>query len=165
MPQPTRASVGLSPLPLAGEVAPKARVRVALGKFDLAKYFEPLASSSATLTPALSRQRERGLVRIVGPEIFIAGPRFHLSRQREDGSEQSRPETSPLPLAGEVAPASFGRPWPSRHLGSCPAQARVRVALGVSISVRLRALSNLDRHPHPSPLSPAGEGASADCRT
>jgi protein ImuB len=44
--------VGHSPLPLAGEAAPQARVRVAL------EAIAPLGST--TLTPTLSRQRERG---------------------------------------------------------------------------------------------------------
>jgi len=51
-----------SPLPLAGETAPQARVRVAFPKRD---NISDNATSRATLTPTLSRQRERG----IDPEI------------------------------------------------------------------------------------------------
>jgi len=61
--------IGHSPLPLAGEAAPQARVRVA--------HEAAAAFGSATLTPTLSRQRERG--KSSAPE-FLQRPLWLLPR-------------------------------------------------------------------------------------
>jgi len=58
MENPGDLRYGPSPLPPAGEAAPQARVRVALEQAAASE--TPSHSGNATLTPALSRQRERG---------------------------------------------------------------------------------------------------------
>ncbi len=74
-----RFACGSSPLPPAGEAAPKARVRVAR---EAATADALPHGRSATLTPALSRQRERGQnsrpLWLLSRAIPLRGPAPHI---------------------------------------------------------------------------------------
>jgi len=61
----------LPPLPPAGEAVPQARVRVAR---EGAATYAPPCFGHATLTPTLSRQRERGATAFASPENYQALP-------------------------------------------------------------------------------------------
>ena len=94
------APSSLSPLPLAGEVAPQARVRVA---HEAAAASTSPADGSATLTPTLSRQREK---------------------ENNDSAKGAAAHRSPLPPAGEVAPQARVRAAPDAAQASEPRRPR-----------------------------------------